>query len=73
MTIELHDREVPSNDHVWDELDQLLAQVRAFQLRAAQRREKLLQAAAEMAEVQEKCTRMVTELTGLDGRKAKAS
>lgn len=70
---QLADREVPANDHVWEELDSLIGQVSAFQQRAAARREKLHLAVCEMDAVGEKCTRLLSALADTAGAVARAT
>jgi hypothetical protein len=64
------DRTIPGNDHVWDDLQQLTAQVRAFQDRLAQRRAAFYAGARELEEVEEKTQAALRELIALDGQES---
>lgn len=65
-----NDRTIPNNDHVWDDLTQLTASVRAFKLRTADRRAAFLAGAEELAAVEAKADAILHELANLDGREA---
>jgi len=56
------DRTIPGNRHVWDDLDQLTAQVHTFRHRVAERRKAFLAGADELQEALDKCDRILTEL-----------
>ena len=55
-------RDVPSNDHVWDDLQTLAHQLHAFKQRIAERHAAFLRGADELREAEERCDKLLREL-----------
>lgn len=62
-------REVPDNDHIWQELTQLAASLHAFRARVHARQAKFAGAADELTEIRERCDTMLAELPARAGDK----
>lgn len=65
---QLPSRDVPSNDHVWADLESLIAQVHAFKKRTHDRRAAFIHGADELRQVEERCDQLLGELARIAGK-----